>query len=156
MKKIIFLFFAIIVFESCAEHKQILNSSLYKSIGNFYFQNKEITKKHKLEVYKKNYVVIDKTFGTSNLEEGLYFISLSITHTTSNLLVMTNKRNYIFKIDDTVNESFKKVFNDEIKDASINELFNNKIFQERLQEISNYNYKLKNKRTLKPLGSVSD
>jgi hypothetical protein len=151
MKKIIILFFAVIICESCAESKQISSHSLYKSIGNFYFQNKEITKKYKLEVYEKNYVVIDKTFGTDNLEDGLYFISLSITHTTSNLLVVSNHRYYIIKIDEKVNESFKKIFDDEIRDSSINELFNNKVFQEELQKVSNYNYLLKSKRTLKPL-----
>lgn len=153
MKKLILLFFVVIIFESCGGSKHILSDSLYKSIGNFYFENKEITKKYKFEVYKKNYVVIDKTFGTENLEEGLYFISLSITHTTSNLLVVSNHRYYIIIIDEKLNENFKKIFDNEIKDTSIINLFNKKEFQEELQKVSDYNYLLKKKRTLKPLDS---
>ena len=152
MKKIILLL-VIIFLNSCSVNNQISTDRLYMSIGDFYFQNKEITNELKLEVYKKNYVVIDKKFGNDNLGNGLYFISLSITHTTFNLLIISNQEYYIIKIDKKVHQNFRKVFDNKIKVALINDLFNKNEFQEELKRLNDYNYRTKSKRTLMPLFS---
>ncbi len=151
MKNFILLII-IIISTSCSSFKKPSDYKLYKTIGNFYFQNKEITKKHKDQIEDKKLIVFkNDNFCSNGLKTGVCFISLSIRHTTSHILITSHENEYyIVKIDEKVYENLDRILN-KIQDNAISTITNSEVFITELKKVLRDNSSIKEKRTLKPL-----
>lgn len=147
MKNILFLFLTVFFCISCSLQK---NDDLYVIIGDFYYKEKEITINHKQRIYNKDLVVIKHALGRNVSVEGVYFISLSITHTTTNLLITSNKKYYVLKADNHIEEKLNSLLK-KVNDSKINDIVKQDSFKRDLLQIVNNNNFMKSRRTLKPL-----
>ncbi|OCA72295.1 hypothetical protein BBI01_09160 [Chryseobacterium artocarpi] len=94
----------ILLFCSCISKKRqiVSRSHLNQIIADYYYDNKEITLNQKEMIIKE----FSELVSIENLQDntkfkganGMYSISLNITHTTGSLLVLCNNKNYIYMI----------------------------------------------------------
>ncbi len=153
-KQILYLLPSIVflLFSSCISKKNQIDSGnhLNQIIANHYYDNKEITENQKERIIKE----FSELVSLKNLQDntkfkgdnGVYSVSLSITHTTVSLLVLCNDKNYIYTIKPNVITELKKNDCNEIV-KKINE--SNLIME--LKKLEEDNNIIKSKNSLSPI-----
>lgn len=136
----------------CVSKKNQIDSGnhINKIIADYYYDNKEITSNQKERIIKEfSELVSLKNLQNStkfNGDNGVYSVSLSITHTTVSLLVLCNDKNYIYTIKpDVITKLRKNDCNEIVKKSNESNLIID------LKKIEADNIIIKSKNSLSPI-----